>query len=265
MRDPYSVLGVSPSASADEIKKTYRKLSRMYHPDANINNPNKERAEEKFKEVQEAYEQIMDERENGPRAQSSSRGSYGNAYGSSYGSSYGRSSNSSYGNSAGGSYGDPSGGSYGGYYGGSEQRYRSYRYANRGEKLNVKDTDTSEVKGAIAFINSNMYAEALRVLNGVINYARDARWYYVRAHAYYGMGDIFKAQEDARTATGLEPNNREYADYYRMLDKEDDIYRGMGYSYGRKSCNCCSEIICAEFCLVAQCCCIGSKYTGCLC
>ena len=63
MLDPYSVLGVSRNATDEEIKKAYRKLSRKYHPDANINNPNKDQAEEKFKEVQQAYEQIMRERE----------------------------------------------------------------------------------------------------------------------------------------------------------------------------------------------------------
>ena len=65
MTDPYEVLGVSRGASDDEIKKAYRKLSRTYHPDANINNPNKAEAEEKFKQVQQAYKQIMDEREHG--------------------------------------------------------------------------------------------------------------------------------------------------------------------------------------------------------
>lgn len=65
MLDPYSVLGVQRSASDEEIKKAYRRQSRKYHPDANINNPNKEQAEEKFKEVQQAYEQIMKEREYG--------------------------------------------------------------------------------------------------------------------------------------------------------------------------------------------------------
>ena len=60
MFDPYSVLGVSRDASDEEIKKAYRKLSRKYHPDANINNPNKEQAEEKFKEVNEAYEVLSD-------------------------------------------------------------------------------------------------------------------------------------------------------------------------------------------------------------
>ena len=65
MFDPYSVLGVSRDASDEEIKKAYRKLSRKYHPDANINNPNKAQADEKFNEVQQAYEQIMKEREYG--------------------------------------------------------------------------------------------------------------------------------------------------------------------------------------------------------
>lgn len=65
MLDPYSVLGVSRDASDEEIKKAYRKLSRKYHPDANINNPNKDQAEEKFKEIQQAYDQIMKEREHG--------------------------------------------------------------------------------------------------------------------------------------------------------------------------------------------------------
>ena len=65
MIDPYSILGISRDASDEEVKKAYRKLSRKYHPDANIDNPNKEQAEEKFKQVQQAYEQIMKEREQG--------------------------------------------------------------------------------------------------------------------------------------------------------------------------------------------------------
>lgn len=61
-KNPYEVLGVSPQATDDEIKKVYRELLRKYHPDSNVNNPLADLAAEKFKEVQEAYEAIMNER-----------------------------------------------------------------------------------------------------------------------------------------------------------------------------------------------------------
>ncbi len=63
--DPYKVLGVSQNASDEEIKKAYRNLSRRYHPDANVNNPNKAQAEEKFKQIQSAYQYIMKVRTEG--------------------------------------------------------------------------------------------------------------------------------------------------------------------------------------------------------
>ena len=61
-RDPYSVLGVTRGATDREIKKAYRTLSRKYHPDSYSDESQKNWAEEKFREVQEAYNQIVNER-----------------------------------------------------------------------------------------------------------------------------------------------------------------------------------------------------------
>ncbi|MDD6551260.1 MAG: J domain-containing protein [Lachnospiraceae bacterium] len=80
--NPYEVLGVSPNATDEEIKHAYRELSRKYHPDANQNNPLKDLAEEKFKQVQEAYSEIMEMRKNGgnyyQNNQNYSNGNYNN-------------------------------------------------------------------------------------------------------------------------------------------------------------------------------------------
>src|SRR5471030_66517 len=56
-KDPYSVLGVDRKASAEDIKKAYRKLARQYHPDRN---PGDAKAEERFKEISEAHDVLSD-------------------------------------------------------------------------------------------------------------------------------------------------------------------------------------------------------------
>jgi len=56
-KDYYRILGVSKNASVKEIKKAYRTLARKYHPDVN---PNDKKAEERFKEINEAYEVLSD-------------------------------------------------------------------------------------------------------------------------------------------------------------------------------------------------------------
>lgn len=56
MKDPYEVLGVPHGASEEEIKKAYRELARKYHPDRYVDNPLADLAQEKMKEINEAYD-----------------------------------------------------------------------------------------------------------------------------------------------------------------------------------------------------------------
>ena len=78
MADPYQILGVSPDASDEEIKRAYRRLAKQYHPDAN---PGDEYAAKKMQEINDAYDRIKNpEKHQG----ASSQGSY-NPYGQSYG------------------------------------------------------------------------------------------------------------------------------------------------------------------------------------
>jgi hypothetical protein len=81
MNDPYSVLGVSSSASDEEIKKAYRELVKKYHPDNYANNPLADLAEDKMKEVNEAYDAIVKMRTQGGGYRASGNAGSGQSYG----------------------------------------------------------------------------------------------------------------------------------------------------------------------------------------
>ena len=65
MTDPYAILGVSKNATDEEIKNAYRELARKYHPDNYTDNPLSDLAAEKMKEINDAYDQIINQRRSG--------------------------------------------------------------------------------------------------------------------------------------------------------------------------------------------------------
>ncbi len=91
MRDPYQVLGVPSTATDEEVKKAYRNLARKYHPDNYQNNPLADLAQERMKEINEAYEEIQRQRKAGGQS-GGSGASYTGAYGGYGGYSGGASS-----------------------------------------------------------------------------------------------------------------------------------------------------------------------------
>ncbi len=249
MNDPYQVLGISRSATEEEIKKTYRALSRKYHPDANVNNPNKDQAEEKFKEIQAAYQQIMKERTEG--YSSSGYGGYGNqGYGN---TAYGRAGssgqgyeNAGYNSGSGQSYGDPFGGfgGFGGFYGGFT--------GNTGYE------EDSHLRAAGSYIRNGYYKEARTVLDNMGLQERKARWYYYSAIANAGLGNSVAALEHARKAAVLEPNNAEYRSLLNQLESGGNWYQQRQAMYGYPVMG--GGNLCLKLCIanmLCNCCCGG--------
>ena len=221
MNDPYQVLGVSRSASDDEIKKAYRSLSRTYHPDSNIGKSEKEKAyaEEKFKEIQAAYKAIMD----------------GTAKYGDYGSTSSRQS----------SYGGFGGfGGYGNTYGGYSNQNRSTSYS--------ADTDrnASYYRAVENFLRNRMYAEAMRALGDITD--RNGQWYYYAALASAGMGNMMASKEYIQRAIILEPTNMEYRNFESRMGDTPGWYTEVGRNYGAPEANnnnlCCYLCLASTFC-----------------
>lgn len=195
MSDPYNVLGIDRSATDDEVKKAYREKSRKYHPDANINNPNKDKAEEMFKLVQQAYDQIMNERKYGSSGSGygQSAGGYGQGYGSGGYGSYGQGSSSGYGSyGQGGAYDDPFGGfgPFGSFFGGySSNGGNGYGGANASNQ-------DPHYTAASNYINTGHFQEALNVLGSIED--RSAYWYFLSAVANNGVGNNVLALDFAK-------------------------------------------------------------------
>ena len=198
--NPYDLLGVAPTATDDEIKKAYRALSRKYHPDANVGKPGEKEAEEKFKQIQQAYTQIMKEREQG-------------------------------------------------YQGYGQQGY-GYGYYQSGQTAGG-DSDTVEMQAAANFINSGRYKEAINVLDGIGN--RNAQWYYLSALANAGMGNNIHAQEMARQALNMEPNNVHYQMLWQQLQSGRQWYGNMAGGYGRQTIQ--VDNFCCQMLAMYMCCC----------
>ena len=249
MTDPYKVLGLTREASTDEVKKAYRTLSRKYHPDANINNPHKEHAEEMFKLVQQAYKQIMDERERGY--------AYGDSGSSSGGYGYG--------------YKDPRD-SYGGFGNGWSGWFGGFGSSGRTGGVDLSDP---QMQAAANYINAGHYAEAMNVLNDIPN--RTPSWYYLRALTNAGLGNNVSAKADAQTAVNMEPDNAQFQQLLKQLSGAPGWYQQTGQGYGydgccgngeRRSCSGCggaggSILTCCA--LNALCNCCGMPFSFCCC
>lgn len=221
--DPYKVLGVSYNASDDEIKKAYRSLSRKYHPDANVGNPNQKEYEEKFKEVQQAYNMIMDQRQGNGQPQQSGSDDFWGFGGQGFG-----------------------GQGFGGQGFGQRQ---------------TETKDDQYLRSAANYIQNGYYREGLNVLEQVQD--RRGQWYYYSAFANYKVGNNAIAIDHARTACAFEPDNFYYANLLQRLQGGETRYQQRSAQYGGNpsmaGSNYCGQL--CGTCLVLNLCC-GGGYMG---
>lgn len=263
MSDPYKILGISRDASDDEVKKAYRQLSRKYHPDANVNNPNKDKAEEMFKLVQQAYQQVMYERQH-PYS-SAGQGSWSRP-GS---QSAGRPSGSS-GTSSGQTWQDENGTTYT-YYGNFEdfsdfwtEFFSSYGFGTQGASQDNSE-EAIHLRAAASYINHGMFQEALNVLSAMEE--RSAQWYYYSAAANSGIGNDAVALEHAQRAASMEPNNPNYQSMLQQLQSGNRWYTSRSQTYGGpvSAGGQCMRVCAAYLCINALCniCCCGGGSRGC--
>ena len=216
--DPYKVLGVDPSASDEEVKKAYKKLAKKYHPDMNVGAENIAEIERKFKEIQNAYNTIMDQREHA--ANGYSQQGYG-------------------GQQAYGGF-DPFGGAFGGY--GQQQQ---------------EPQQPIEIQAAVNYINARRYAEARNVLDSYTG-PKDAFWYYLSALAHQGLGNNINAKEHAERAAHMEPDNFQYHHLVQQLNGRGSAYTQSSTTYRTVNLctgNWCIDMLILN--ALCNCCCFG--------
>ena len=223
--NPYEVLGVSETATDEQVRSAYIKLVKKYHPDRYQDSDLKDLANDKLKQVNEAYDTITNMRKNGSASQ--------NTYS---GSGFGGYSGSSSRTSSGG---------YSGNYGSGYSGNFSAEFARVRQCINT----------------SSLY-EAQAILDGIP--LHNAEWHYLYGIVCFRGGDYSSARNYLDRAVSMEPGNAEYRRARDSLNARSTrsyhtYDNGDTGATVNTACNCCSTLLCADSC----CECMGGDLIPC--
>lgn len=254
-KSPYEILGVSETASADEVKKAYRKMARKYHPDLN---PGDKDAENKMNEINEAYDRITNPEKyvqsDARRAAAEGTSPFGNPFGGGSGGSnpYGPYS----------PYGNPNG-----PYGwttinwedifGSDIFNENVRNNSASPTIHTEATseDSSEIRRAIDEINADKPIDALEILQAIARSEHNARWHYLCAIANHNAYHKVEAINHIRKARKMDKSNTTYTQAEKIINQSSQQYRQEGTEQGFTM----GFTNPANLCC---CCCLGSSLCG---
>ena len=197
MSDPWQVLGVSRTATDEEIKAAYRKLAHQYHPDLN---PGDEAAAKRMQEINAAYDQIKNT--DAYQASQEAR-AYRPSSGQRPGPGYAE-------------YQDPFGGGWNPFNWGAGSAWQQW---------GSTEQDDAVLRAAESYVNAGQYDQAIRILNSVPVQGRNSEWYYLSAVANYSVGNRITAMQHAQAAVRLAPDNYEYTNFYNRIRQSGEDYR----------------------------------------
>ena len=227
INDPFQVLGVTSSATEDEIKAAYRKLAKKYHPDLH---PGSATAEAKMKEINEAYSEAIKIKKSGGTYTGGYQGSSQSGYQGGYGG-----------------FGGFGGFDFGSFYQAQQQSQQSYQ--------TQQQTYSDPIMQAAAdYLRTGRFTDAMRTLNQVIEH--DAAWHALSARANLGLNNRIAALQHAKTAVQMEPTNAEYQRLLEQLQYTGQAYQRSGIRFGYSNAVCANPFLsCLAINMLGRCLC----------
>ena len=224
--DPYKILGISQGASAEEVKRAYRKKARENHPDLN---PGDASAAKRMNDINEAYDRITNPDKYA--AEDARRAAADRNAGRSTGQTYQRPGQSSSGQNQSGQAGQQGPYGWSGDFG-FEDLFGGFYTTGAPIHPEASVNDSPEIRQAINLVNSKNFKEANKILYQVKSTDRNARWYYIIALSNHGLNNTMLAMDQIKKACELDPNNNEYKMAARSIQASGKTYRQTSQQQG---------------------------------